>query len=387
MSDHLFLYHPKRDVEQLLDALFSCVGVPVRLLDEQGAALLAYGEPASCRLSPEGEDCEAEHFQAGLRAVDLGEPYIFRCRAGRYHISCPIVNRDTLFGAVLLGPFLIDGADEPEDTLPQLSSERVLHVSRLLYYLLNSLVSGSRELQSARSKRLLLQSRVSESIHRYKRQEHETEAYPLDKERRLLAEVRAGDVEKARAAFHELMANLYISERYDTEALKLRLTELCALLARASIERGADTDALLGLHKKLAGEIAASGSVDESVFLVDENLEIFTESQPYASHENDRLVRRATEYIGKHFSEKLTLADTARYLGVSAPYLSARFKRVTGLAFTDYLLRVRMEEARSLLRGTEFPIMDIAVACGFGDQSYFTRVFKRYTGLSPRKYR
>ena len=63
------------------------------------------------------------------------------------------------------------------------------------------------------------------------------------------------------------------------------------------------------------------------------------------------------------------------------------FRQVTGMTFKEYLNRVRVEEAERLLTNTDYPIIDIAVACGYRDQSYFTTVFKKYTGLTPRQYR
>ena len=77
----------------------------------------------------------------------------------------------------------------------------------------------------------------------------------------------------------------------------------------------------------------------------------------------------------------------SKNLGVTSPYLSMLFKHVTGLTFRDYLNKVRVEDAKRLLISTDYQIMEIAVACGFNDQSYFTKVFKKYTGLSPRNFR
>jgi len=63
------------------------------------------------------------------------------------------------------------------------------------------------------------------------------------------------------------------------------------------------------------------------------------------------------------------------------------FKQVTGISFKEYLNKVRIEEAKSLLEHTDYSIMEIAVACGYSDQSYFTKVFKKATGITPKQYR
>jgi len=411
----LYLYYPKKDLNRLLGAFHACIGLRVELLDDKGVPLLTYG-PLSpyCRMSEgclaDSRTCAEEHLYASRQAIDLGEPYIFCCHAGVYHIVYPLANRERVFGYVLLGPFLMDGADDdlikhlatasrmPTDTvlelykaaqdIPELSPEQTVQISRLLYYLVGSLVSGSMELQRANRERLLHQSKIGEAIHRYKQLESAAwNAYPFDRERTLLAETKAGDVASARAAFDEYMAALVLFEKYDTEAVKYRLIELCSLLSRASIERGADAAVILELTEKLIRDIMSAYSINEISYRIHDNLDVYTDSLFFSSEQSSKLIRRATEHIHAHLSEKLLLADLARELGVSEPYLSRLFKRVTGQTFLDYLNRQRVEEAKRLLAGTDYPLTQIAMACGFADQSYFAKVFKKYTGLPPRQYR
>lgn len=68
-------------------------------------------------------------------------------------------------------------------------------------------------------------------------------------------------------------------------------------------------------------------------------------------------------------------------------YFSTVFKNATGLSFKEYLNKVRIEESKILLQNTDFSIIDIAVAVGFEDQSYFSKVFKKYTGTTPKQFR
>ena len=68
-------------------------------------------------------------------------------------------------------------------------------------------------------------------------------------------------------------------------------------------------------------------------------------------------------------------------------YFSTVFKNAAGLSFKEYLNKVRIEESKILLQNTDFSIIDIAVAVGFEDQSYFSKVFKKYTGTTPKQFR
>ena len=415
VDSHLFLYYPKDDMDRLLAAFHACVGLHVQLFDDQGTLLLSHGRPARyCRMTEsclsDGKTCAGEHLKASRRSIDLGEPYIFCCHSGVYHIIYPLVNRSRMFGFVLLGPFLMDGTDDdlikhlakaaeiPTDTvlelykaaqeIPELSPDQVVQISRLLYYLVNSLVSGSRELQNANRERLLHQSKVSESIHRYKQLDPDIwNHYPFAKEQALIAETKTGNAESARAAFNDLMAQLILFERYDTEGVRLRVLELCSLLSRASIERGADAAMVFELNKRLIRTILNSYTIDEISYRIHDNLDVYAESLFFSSESGNRLIRKATEYVHAHFSEKLLLADVARHVGISEPYLSKLFKKVTGRTFQDYLNTLRVEEAKRLLRETDYLLTDIAIACGFSNQSYFAKIFKKCTGLQPKQYR
>lgn len=104
------------------------------------------------------------------------------------------------------------------------------------------------------------------------------------------------------------------------------------------------------------------------------------------SHHN-RFVRKAEQFVREHYAEPLTLADAAAQVGLNPAYLSALFKKTANCGFREYLNRVRIAAAREKLLHTEEAIVDIASNCGFNDQSYFTKVFKTATGLTPREYR
>ena len=77
----------------------------------------------------------------------------------------------------------------------------------------------------------------------------------------------------------------------------------------------------------------------------------------------------------------------ADHLHVNTSYLSTLFRQVTGMTFKEHLNRIRIEEAARLLSNTDYSVMEIAIACGYKDQSYFTKVFKKLTGLTPKQYR
>ena len=100
-------------------------------------------------------------------------------------------------------------------------------------------------------------------------------------------------------------------------------------------------------------------------------------------------VRRAINDIHFHLSDsELSLKKVAQRLGVSPSYLSQQFNREVGVSFPEYVAGLRMAEARRMLRGPAgLSISRIAAAVGYADLNYFTKVFRRYTGLTPTAYR
>ena len=99
------------------------------------------------------------------------------------------------------------------------------------------------------------------------------------------------------------------------------------------------------------------------------------------------MIFNVKKYIQKNYSEKISLESVAAQVFLSPGYLSSLFKEATGESLISYINRVRVEESKVLLLETKDNLVDISNACGFEDQSYFARVFKKFTGVSPSKYR
>lgn len=93
------------------------------------------------------------------------------------------------------------------------------------------------------------------------------------------------------------------------------------------------------------------------------------------------------EAVGKNYLSPPTLSVLAKQTGYSAPYMSLRFKEVTGIHFRDYIARVRMDEARRLLANTDKKIAEIAESVGYADVNSFYATFKKHEGVSPAAFR
>jgi AraC-like DNA-binding protein len=99
------------------------------------------------------------------------------------------------------------------------------------------------------------------------------------------------------------------------------------------------------------------------------------------------LVQKAREYIEKHKTEPIALADVARAAGASVFHFCKVFHKSTGLTFTDYVARVRLEDARTQLLNPNRRVSEIAYDVGFQSLTQFNRMFKRIFGQSPTDFR
>lgn len=104
-------------------------------------------------------------------------------------------------------------------------------------------------------------------------------------------------------------------------------------------------------------------------------------------NEEPPLITRAKNYIGEHQAESLSLDLMAKTLNVSTFYFCKMFKKATGLTFTDYLARTRIERAKNLLLNPNVRVSEAAYDCGFISLTHFNRIFKRIVGKSPTEYR
>lgn len=99
-----------------------------------------------------------------------------------------------------------------------------------------------------------------------------------------------------------------------------------------------------------------------------------------------RIVDEVVEYIEKNFSEKISLESIAKRYFINPSYFSQVFKSRTNESFTSYLIRVRMEKARELLRLGRLKVYQVAEMVGYNSEKHFCQIFKKYTGLSPTEF-
>ena len=109
------------------------------------------------------------------------------------------------------------------------------------------------------------------------------------------------------------------------------------------------------------------------------------ETEP--ASKNNSIIYSIVEYINSHLTEEITLKELGDLFHINPYYLSQLFKEDTGINYHNYLTTTRINEAKSLLVTTQMTISKVAATVGFSDYRVFTKVFKKYEGVSPTEYR
>ncbi|MCX7708356.1 MAG: response regulator [Clostridia bacterium] len=104
------------------------------------------------------------------------------------------------------------------------------------------------------------------------------------------------------------------------------------------------------------------------------------------SQHGDRIIARAKRYINEHFQDEISLNDIAEELKLSPGYFSSMFKQGTGQNFVDYVTEVKINNAKRLLTESNLKIYEVSNVLGYENPYYFSRVFKKVTGMTPSEY-
>lgn len=406
----------KQRLHEMLDSFHACLEIPVQVIDAEGQILESFGNSTSfCQIFkkylPDNDSCERLHVKASRRAIDLGETYIFSCHASLNHIVFPLMKKNTLFGAILAGPFLMDQPDsllisdiakrypvptealldmyEAAGEIQIIPPPKVTKLSKLLYYLIASLISDTRQQFEDNQGKLFQQSKINESIQMYKSYGLESaDQYPYEKEKELLTKVKTGNMQEARGVLNDILGYVFFSKNNSLDEIKARSIELCSLLSRAAIEGGAPTDSIFKINNQYLRSLQAINNIETLCYKLQEVTDVFSENMfNYIPSKNNAIIHKAISYISRHYNTRLTLEEVANHVYLNPAYFSTLFRQSCGSTFKEYLNIVRIEESKRLLANTDYSIIDIAVAVGFDNQSYFSKVFKKCTGLTPKQYR
>jgi len=204
-----------------------------------------------------------------------------------------------------------------------------------------------------------------------------------DCKHRLYNHIENGDNESARKVFCEIKEYL-ISQKEPSIHAKLALTHLIDDIMTYFNLYIPSESPLYEFQKELM--IAEDIEDTFSVFYAF-TAAIISQLLTVKIKNSDMLIRKALQYVDEHYAEKISLEDIAKYVGISKYYFSNLFKKENDINFSSYLNKVRIEKAKDLLKNPGFTVSQIFYQVGFNNQQYFSKIFKKYTGMTVTEYR
>ena len=341
----------------------------------------------------------------------LKVPNIYTTNFGEVFVIIPLFQEEVLKAKVIIGPCVsVRMTDEiirdilrdfelnetPEWTsyltaLPLVSTKRLYNIGILVYRLLNGVLLDVNDIIETHF-RFEQQTKLlshAEVIISDRRESLEFRGV-FEIEKQLLRSIRNGD----KTAFY----NMTLSTNFDGPGILSNYSEMrniknlgiyvIALAARAGIEGGLYPEVaytLSDLHIQYIEELRDYRAVVNAIgeALIEYVDRVAESKRKYLS----KSIATVQEYIFNHLYETIPLSLLANKVGLQENYLSQLFKKETGVTITQFIQNEKVEEAKKLLELTTEPVTAIAAKLNFYDQNHFIKIFKRYTGLTPNRYR
>jgi AraC-like DNA-binding protein/ligand-binding sensor protein len=318
--------------------------------------------------------CYSIHKDAVNKARLLGGSYVYMCPEGYVFWTSPFYSGERFAGALFSGG--IQGLQKNSDKVKALAQMMLICADQ---------ISGL----SFNQKNIPVLVTWHEPKTTAPAEEAKINPILMDMERTLLASLRRGDNVHANQILSELLDAQYKELNGNFNIFRLKALEWAVLLSRATINsKNINDDTLLETNNCYLKRIEESTNFQEIKGI----LFCFTEQMAerifsFQGVRHFSAIKKAERYIWENYTKKIGLKEIADAAGLSASYFSTIFKDEMGENLSNYLNRLRVEKAASMLISTNIPISGIASACGFEDQSWFSKIFKNNTGFTPGKYR
>ena len=330
-------------------------------------------------------ECMATCRRAILESVRWGEPAVLLCPQGQVIWAVAVMKN-----ALVTGGIIVSRPDSGTGT--HASGLSVSDIRRAAFDLLSMTVAANltngahMELRRQEAAR---ESERAEAIHALKGSNYESirDIY-LREEPALIAAIKRSDRSAAREILNRVLVGIYFMGQDRPQLLKSFLLELVVTMSRSAVEAGGDPSELLGANYASFAELARIDTEEELcgwvVNMLERMMDAIKSNQHYPI---GVLLGEAMKYMREHLAENLSRDQVAAIACLSPSHFSRVIKQSFGHPFTELLARMRVEKARELLTRTEKGLLQICLDCGFSDQSYFTKVFQKYTGRPPGEYR
>ena len=185
----------------------------------------------------------------------------------------------------------------------------------------------------------------------------------------------------------EYIDQLYLDEK-DVNVISKHLQEVAKSLVRIAEEMGVgDTNELVVQMEKLKIKYLLYNNKHDAYNEMIRMIDIIFDKMNIKGKLSDDGMRSVIDYIERNLRRGISLEDVANHVNISTYYLSKIFKKEMGVNFITYVTDRKMDMAKEMLANTDIPVLNIALDLAYNEANYFSKAFKKKTGLTPSEYR
>lgn len=205
--------------------------------------------------------------------------------------------------------------------------------------------------------------------------------------------VSSGDIDTVRRNCKEQRFNdnngVGVLSRNPITNLKYHFIITAAIITRLCVENGMEMEQAYRLSDFYIAKLDDIHTAKEISSLHDQMVLDFTGKMRFLQKNlgTTKPVTMCIEYIYTHIKERITIEDLAKHTGLSPSYLSRLFILEIGTSISIFIREKKIEKAQNLLKFSDYSLIEIANYLSFSSQSHFTQLFKKYNGMTPKKYR
>lgn len=398
----------RHDIIRRVTACISLAcGLPIQVIDQHGESIIMPDLNQQFESIPNSYDL----FSCSQSEGNSGG-YVYHSPLGLAYCATPIMEEGEVVGALVAGPVhtgamddtLFDRilADHQVDhdelsnirariqSIPVLTMERLHSINEILIVAARKLSGNTNahleKIDNSENKQVELRRQTKQN-NKFDHVSGTISIYPIEKERELLDFIESGEKAGAQLVLNEILGAVFFNNVCQ-DAIMIRVTELVVLLSRAAIRGGADVQQIFGINYSCLNKIHAFRTVDEIAYWLSEIMDRFTNQVfNHTSTKHTEIIALAKDYVKRNYMNRITMEEVAAHIYLSPAYFSRVFKEEVGENFNFYLNQVRVDLAKKMLIIGRSSLSDISRSVGYDGQSYFTKVFKKMTGVSPNKYR
>lgn len=403
-----------------IKAFTNFFSIPVTFFNLQGDIEFEYNkEKKVCSYlniyNQDHSKCKKYLLNAFTTSSYSDEPYFFSCDCGLLNIVVPHFRENKKIGYFVAGPITpnkyndrniqrlftnifakasVDTSQSKSDILSftqilkmfkdtKIFTFTELHDISIIFNGLSRFATNPTNEAKIYNKSNLINQNYIEFLNNHKSMS--TIHYPYDIEEKLLSTYFVMDYNTLTNYFNQYLEKMILYESGDIEKVKIHLIEFFTILSKSNPTL---TTTFWGSNQQTIKELQKiSDFINLQQFIDSYIKESTNKDLRIAKTIKSDIIIETLKLLSTNEGLTLSLENVSKQLHVNASYLSTLFKKELKMTYSDYVINMRVNKAKHLLKTTSEPLIDICYKCGFKSQSYFAKVFKYVVNISPSQYR